>query len=138
MRIYRRPLAPGEVDHELVWLSVTIGAALLMSFWWSAGLPWPQCIFHRVTGEPCLTCGATRGAIALLHGNFPAAFALNPLATFAMLTAVAFNVYASIALACQTRRLRFQLNLRTKFALRIAVVFGIAANWLYLIERGLV
>ncbi len=122
----------------MVWLSVTIGAAVLVLFWRSAGLPWPQCIFHHVTGEPCLTCGATRAAIALLHGNFPAAFALNPLATFAMLAAIAFNVYAAIALACQTGRLRFLMSVRAKFVLRIAVAITMAANWLYLVERGLV
>ena len=122
----------------MVWLSVTIGAAVLVLFWRSAGLPWPQCIFHHVTGEPCLTCGATRAAIALFHGNFSAAVALNPLATLALLTAIAFNVYAVIALACRTLRLRFLLSLRAKFVLRIAVVVILAANWLYLIERGLV
>ena len=138
MRIYRRPLAPREIDHELVWLSVTIGAAVLVVFWRSAGLPWPQCIFHHVTGEPCLTCGATRAAIALFHGNFPAAFALNPLATFAMLAAIALNVYAVIALVCQAGRLRFLMSARAKFVLRMAVVVAMTANWIYLFERGLV
>ena len=122
----------------MVWLSVTIGAAVLVLFWRSAGLPWPQCIFHHVTGEPCLTCGATRAAIALFHGNLPTAFALNPLATFAILAAIAFNVYAVIALVCRTWRLRLLLSVRAKFVLRIAVVAIVAAYWLYLVERGLV
>ena len=115
-----------------------MGTAVLVLFWGSAGLPWPQCIFHHFTGEPCLTCGATRAAIALLHGNFPAAFALNPLATFALLAAIALNVYAAISLACRAGRLRFLISVRAKFVLRIAVVVAVVANWLYLIERGLV
>jgi hypothetical protein len=37
------------------------------------------CRFRALTGLPCPTCGATRGAAALLRGDVGEAFAMNPL-----------------------------------------------------------
>jgi hypothetical protein len=37
------------------------------------------CRFHDWTGYPCASCGATRGAIALGHGQIGEALRLNPL-----------------------------------------------------------
>lgn len=37
------------------------------------------CYFHRLTGYPCVTCGATRSVLALVHGHLFDALRLNPL-----------------------------------------------------------
>jgi len=39
----------------------------------------PVCLFHRFTGVPCPTCGATRCVKALLCGDWGVAIALQPL-----------------------------------------------------------
>ncbi|MES2996776.1 MAG: DUF2752 domain-containing protein [Verrucomicrobiota bacterium] len=39
----------------------------------------PGCLLNRVTGLHCAGCGMTRATCAALHGDFPAAFRLNPL-----------------------------------------------------------
>jgi hypothetical protein len=39
----------------------------------------PRCMFHVLTGWDCPGCGGLRATHQLLHGNFGAAFRLNPL-----------------------------------------------------------
>jgi uncharacterized protein DUF2752 len=41
-------------------------------------LPFDVCLWHRLTGLPCLTCGLTRSACHLLHGDLPGSLALHP------------------------------------------------------------
>lgn len=43
------------------------------------------CLFKRVSGYPCATCGGTRAAVRLLHFDVTQAFALNPLVTTLLL-----------------------------------------------------
>ena len=44
-----------------------------------AGSPFPPCLFHALTGYWCIGCGMTRALHALVHGDLPRAFAMNPL-----------------------------------------------------------
>src|SRR5437763_16078474 len=78
MEIVRRPLAPGETNHELLWLTVSSGGLALAATWLALKLPWPICLFHALTGHPCLTCGATRPAVALFHAHSLVAGQWNP------------------------------------------------------------
>lgn len=45
----------------------------------SADSPFPGCVFHAFTGLYCVGCGMTRSLHALVHGDLPAALAMNPL-----------------------------------------------------------
>ena len=41
--------------------------------------PWmPKCWWHALTGTQCPSCGNTRAAYALLHGDWRAAWGYNP------------------------------------------------------------
>ena len=40
----------------------------------------PTCMFHDLTGFYCIGCGMTRMLHALVHGDVPRAFSMNPLA----------------------------------------------------------
>jgi len=134
MQVLRQPLGPGETDHELIWLSVSVASLGLAATWLALGLPWPRCLFHDLTGRPCLTCGMTRSAIQFFHGHFLAALKWNPL-VFAVLCGVtAFDLYAFFALVTRAPRLRiiFWTASEKKFA-RIIVITALALNWVYLL-----
>ncbi len=136
MRLVWRRLPPEGSDHELIWLLVSLAAAIGGGIWLSLGLPTLRCPFLAVTGYPCLTCGTTRCAIAFLHGNFFAALLWNPLAFVALCGLVLFDVYAAIVLIARAPRLRFVDWTRTeKNTVRIAVVAVILVNWIYLLAH---
>ena len=62
-----------------------VGAAAMLFFFDPATTPhYPACPLHSLTGLDCPTCGGLRAAHLLLHGQFRAAFALNPFLFFAL------------------------------------------------------
>jgi hypothetical protein len=136
MRLVSRRLAPKEFDHELVWLSVSVAALVAGGGWLWLGLAWPRCPLLEMTGYPCLTCGATRCAIAIGHGYFSQAWFWNPLAFVAFSGVVLFDIYAAIVLAARLPRLRLiDWTRAEKNALRVAVIAIIALNWIYLLTH---
>ena len=136
MRLVSRPLAPKEFDHELVWLVVSVAALIAGGLWLWLGLMWPRCPLLTLTGYPCLTCGATRCAIALGHGHLAQAWQWNPLALVAMGGVLLFDIYAAIVLAARLPRLRFVESTRAqKNGVRLIIVALIAVNWIYLLAH---
>jgi uncharacterized protein DUF2752 len=137
MRLVWRPLRPGELNHELVWLVVSLAAFAGGTVWLTLGLQWPRCLFLAATGHPCLTCGATRCAIALFHGKFSAAWTWNPLAFVGLLGVALFDCYAAMVLLTRGSRFRaIDWTSGEKNAVRVAVVGLIAANWIYLLAHS--
>src|SRR6266481_4412026 len=136
MRITARHLVPGELDHELIWLSATAVSLGLAVSWFALGLPWPRCVFHDLTGLPCVTCGMTRSAIQFLHGHFLAAWKWNPL-VFAFLCGVtAFDLYAFVALVTRAPRLRICFcTQRARTFARLSVFAAFVLNWIYLLSH---
>jgi hypothetical protein len=136
MRLLWRRRSTGETDHELIWLAVSVASIAGGAFWLALRLPWPRCPFFAVTGLPCLTCGATRSAIAFLHGDFLLALRWNPLAFVAFCAVIAFDLYAATVLLGQMPRLRIAdwTGSEKKLA-RIAVISLLALNWIYLLAH---
>jgi hypothetical protein len=134
MQFCRRQLDPGESDHELIWLTVSVVSLGLAATWFALGLPWPHCLFHDLTGRPCITCGMTRSAIQFFHGNLLAAFQWNPLVFVALCALTIFNAYAVIVLATRAPRLRLTLwtKRQRKYA-RVFVITALSLNWAYLL-----
>ena len=134
MQLLRRPIAPRELDYELLGLTVSLGGLGAAAAWFSLHLPWPICLFHAITGHPCVTCGATRSAIAFFHADLSTAWKWNPL-VFATLCALSiFDAYAAVVLALRTARLRIvNLTSTEKSFTRIAVITLLALNWTYLL-----
>ena len=136
MQISRRQLAPGEVDHELIWLSVSLGSLAFAALWFALRLPWPHCLFLTVTGHPCLTCGATRSAIAFFHLDFSNALKRNPLVFLFLSGLSIFNVYAFAVLVLRAPRLRIgQFSGVEKRLLRFVAIVALLSNWIYLLSR---
>jgi hypothetical protein len=136
MRLVWRRISPVEFNHELAWLAISVAALAGGALWLSLGLPMLRCPFLAVTGHPCLTCGATRCAIALFHGNLSAAWSWNPLAFLALVGVAVFDVYAAVVLLTRSPRLRvINWTRGEKNALRVAVVILIVVNWAYLLAH---
>lgn len=134
MRLISRRLAPGEFDHELVWLAVSIMAMAAGAGWLWLDIGGPRCPLLAMTGYPCMTCGATRCAIAFGHGHFLQAWHWNPLAVAGLCALVVFDLYAAIVLVARLPRLRLtDWTRRGKNVVRITVVALIAVNWIYLL-----
>src|SRR6266542_1096750 len=134
MRLRVQRLAPDEIDHELIWLSVSLVSLALAAAWLAVGLPWPHCVFHEITGWPCVTCGMTRGGVPFFHGHFLAALTWNPLVFTALCGLTAFDLSAFATLATPWPRLRICLYRGTaKTFVRIAVVSTLVLNWIYLL-----
>jgi hypothetical protein len=134
MQLSRRSIAPGELDHELVWLSVSLGAVAAAALWFALRLPWPICVFHALTGHPCATCGATRSAIAFFHADFLKAWKWNPLALVFFCAVALFDVYAFIVLMTRSARLRITHLARSeKNFIRVAIIAALTVNWIYLL-----
>jgi Protein of unknown function (DUF2752) len=129
-----RPLAPGETDFEPSFLlaSATFGIGCLV--WLTLKLPWPVCWFRHLFGVPCPTCGATRSALALAHGNIGLAFHTNPLMCLVYLGVLVFDLYALSVLVFRMKRLRLErIPLQVQRILRVMVVSGVIGNWIYLL-----
>src|SRR6516225_372379 len=134
MQIVARRLERKEVDYELVWLSVSLVSLGMAVAWLTLGLPWPLCVFHQLTGLPCLTCGMTRCGIQFFHGHFLAALQWNPVVFTVLCGLVAFDVYAFAVLIARTPRLRIHLSTqRAKTIVRLSVISALALNWIYLL-----
>src|SRR6478672_7882822 len=134
MLIIRRPLAPGETNHELIWLSVSSVGLVLAASWLALKLPWPICLFHALTGRPCLTCGATRSAIAFFHAHFLAAFEWNPLAflCYCALSLFTLDRFATVVMRTPRQRI-VQVNPGEKKFVRGSVIALLVLNWAYLV-----
>jgi hypothetical protein len=134
MQVYRRSLARDELDHELIWLLVSLGASFGLVAWLTAGLPLPRCLFHSLTGLPCITCGATRAAREFLHGHLAASFAFNPLAFLGYCGLAVYDVYACAVISLRAPRLRVGgFSPVERRLARSLVILLLAANWLYLL-----
>ena len=134
MRLLWRNRSVNKPDHELIWLAVSVASIAGGAAWLAMGLPWPRCPFLATTGLPCVTCGATRSAIAFLHGDFSSAWRWNPLAFVAFCALIAFDLYAVIVLLGRMPRLRIvDWTSTEKNVARIMVISLVALNWIYLL-----
>jgi Protein of unknown function (DUF2752) len=121
MQIVARRLEPGEIDYELVWLGASLASLGVAVAWFTLGLPWPHCVFHDLTGLPCVTCGMTRCGIQFFHGSFQTAWKWNPL-VFVVCdagTALANKAFQAIRenidtrLGCRSARAKLDLSADT-------------------------
>src|SRR6478672_9210473 len=134
MQLTRRPLAPNELDHELIWLTVSLGSLAFAVAWFALRLAWPHCVFLAATGHPCLTCGATRSAIAFFHAHFLVAFQWNPLAFLFYCALSIFNLYALAVIVTRAPLVRIaELTASERKFIRGAIIALFALNWIYVL-----
>lgn len=83
---------------------------------------YPRCPLHALTGLDCPACGGLRAAYLLLHGNFRAAYALNPFLFYALPVAALFLI----------RPLRVRARGLPWAALAALLAWFVWRNWLAL------
>jgi hypothetical protein len=135
MQVSFRRSDPNPTDHEFLWLCVSLASLAVAAAWFAMGLPWPRCVFHELTGLPCVTCGATRSAIQFFRGHFLAAWRWNPLIFMFLLGLTVFDIYAFFTLVTRTPRLRIAFRQVEKKYARQIVLTAFALNWIYLLSH---
>lgn len=99
-------------------------AALVFGVLLLAGAPVWRCPFAWVSGHPCPTCGFTRATRALLHGDFGAAWSLQPLVFVALpwlVALVAVETNAFVRRGEYGRFLRYRAARVTGLAIAVAL-----------------
>ncbi|MBF0488068.1 MAG: DUF2752 domain-containing protein [Nitrospirae bacterium] len=101
-----------------VFLSILIVAAAAV-YMYDPSLSgfYPKCLFYKLTGLYCPGCGGTRALHQLLHGNYTAAFRLNPLIVLA-LPFLAIGIILEIRVFSRPAWLSYQ---HTRYAWIVAV-----------------
>lgn len=124
----RWPRIPlGIVGFVVLWALVVVVARLYTHY---TGSRLDLCLFHRLTGYSCPTCGTTRGVLALAQGEWQQSFAWNPLT----MTGAVLGSLALLGRALSARTLEFQF---TAMENRILVALGLLVmglNWAWLIH----
>jgi hypothetical protein len=98
-------------------------------------LPYVFCTFKLLTRLPCPTCGSTRTFGRLAALDLSGAFAMNPLATLAVLVLVVWALWDA-ALLPSRRALRAELHPALVVPARILVLIAFLLNWVYLMVAG--
>jgi hypothetical protein len=131
VRLVSRPGPP----LGLIFAGIAGLAALAVGLLHLDRLPVALCYLKAFTGLPCPTCGSTRALGRLFALDLPGAFAMNPLMTLAAIV-VALWAAADLALLPRRRALGVEVAPRLGFALRVAAVAVVLANWAYLLATG--
>ena len=133
IRLVRRPLLPGEFNAEK-WVPLALGASGITA--WAAfhlGLNTPGCGFRRLTDLPCLACGGTRSARALLSGDFLAALAFNPLVVLGLSGTLLWALWSVLAqLRGDNLRVRLVTDQAGSRLLRWMLAISLVLHWIWL------
>jgi hypothetical protein len=136
MRIRFKKLTAGEPDYErgllILGMVVLAVADLVVEVWPERWLP--ACLFRRLTGVPCPTCGLIRSLRLLAAGRLYAAWLQQPLVTVALVVLAAGSAYAAAAVLFNRPRARLErVSHRAKRVMLVLLITLVLVNWAYLI-----
>jgi hypothetical protein len=92
----------------------------------------PGCMFKGLTSFPCPTCGATRAALLLAHGEIAASLSMNPLVSFCFISACLVFPYSLLAFLLHLPRPAVELSAREHLVARVGAVVLVLLNWSFL------
>ena len=122
-RLVMRVLRRDERQIAYLWGVLAVSSLLLRPVWLAAAPLLPHCAFRAVTGVPCLSCGTTRAAVALLNGHPVEALA----GLGFLLGGVLAPLWAALGLPVP------RLSRPPAGALRISLVLLLLAGWWWVI-----
>jgi hypothetical protein len=117
----------------LRWGSFALLGALVGAVW---PLRWaPQCLFFRLTGYPCFTCGVTRSLKALASGRFMDAVRFQPLMVVAGVGLVVLMIVCALRRALGYPGWEWaRIPTSLRWGMLAAGVVAVVINWIYLVE----
>ena len=130
------PRASRNVLGVILATALVAGSALAAA-WFRFGLPLPVCRFREWTGLPCATCGSTRMIEALVHGKVLEAAAWNPLMFCGVILLCSWGALSVTRLALGVPAWRLVVEPQERRALGLLVVAAVAADWIYVVWRGI-
>ncbi len=110
----------------LTWLALGAAAVWLAA---RSGQTVQLCLFKRLSGMACPTCGLTRGALSLLQGEIAAAWLYNPL-LFSIIAIFFGHILVRLFFAHSVRIQTSAAERQIGWVLAVAV--GLA-NWAYVV-----
>jgi hypothetical protein len=93
------------------------------------------CLFHRLSGWPCLTCGASRAAVLLAKGHPLQAFLMQPLMVAAGCAVGLWLLVYSFHLVALRQRVALRFLPRERRVLVFLILILAAANWGFLMVQ---
>ncbi len=127
VRVSRRPPCPSwAVAVVVAWVALGGAAAYAARL---AGVAGVLCSFKLLTGLPCPTCGAGRGAAAALEGRWAEAWACNPL----IFTALVLGSAVLAGRVVLGRAVRLELTGAERAAAWCLAAGAVLFNWVYVI-----
>jgi len=115
---------------HVVWMVIIFGVLAVYKF-----SPPAICVFHEVTGYPCLSCGATRAANAFFEGDLTSMIYFNPLVVMFCAGLFFFSLFKLLEFIFNFK-LILRFDRKTALGARLLLVVMVAANWLFLIVSG--
>jgi hypothetical protein len=91
------------------------------------------CLFRRLTGWPCPSCGTTRSLMALANGELRQAIAYNPLAVTLCVAALGLLI---LRLGFR-RRIVWITSPTSRRCVTAALILVVLANWLYVLTASM-
>jgi len=131
MRFRRREVRSAEISQRLALLGAFSVISLLLLGLHLAGVQ--LCLFNRLTGLPCVTCGASRAALCLLRCSFSEAFRIQPLLTLLMIGCGVYFVWTSFWMFCRREVVVVEITRKERLILLTVLCSAALLNWIYLL-----
>jgi hypothetical protein len=118
-----------------IWLFINYQRSITENF--EPGL----CLFKRVTGIPCPSCGSTRSVLSILKGDFVEALLWNPFGLIIMAILVLAPLWIIYDIVFHKDSF-FQVYNHTEIFLRrkwiaVPLILMVILNWIWNIHKGL-
>ncbi|WP_318349878.1 DUF2752 domain-containing protein [Aquipluma nitroreducens] len=99
------------------------------------------CLFKRITGIPCPSCGSTRSVLSILKGDFVGALFWNPFGVIIMSILILAPLWILYDIVLRKDSLlqvynRSEIFLRQKW-IAIPLILLVILNWIWNIYKGL-
>jgi hypothetical protein len=123
---------PGDIEFGIIYGGIGVLILIALRYTVVAHLL-PGCVFKGLTSFPCPTCGATRAALLLAHGEVFASFSMNPLVSLCFTGAFLVFSYSLLAFFLHLPRPFMELSAREHVVIRVGAVMLVLMNWSYLV-----